>query len=129
MKIVIAFLFVLLLCPLRTVQAQENKKIIVMNQYWAKEGMIDEVYNHRLYASEVRKNLGLKVGRVLLITKSDNESAHVIWECEYPSIEAREKDTQLLMESAQFDEVMEKMGTLIDDFRRTIYEVSITNQE
>jgi len=99
MKIVIAFLFVLLLCPLRTVQAQENKKIIVMNQYWAKEGMIDEVYNHRLYASEVRKNLGLKVGRVLLITKSDNESAHVIWECEYPSIEAREKDTQLLMES------------------------------
>lgn len=127
MKTCKAFLFVLLLCPLINVQAQESKKIIVMNQYWAKDGMIEEVYNHRLYASQVRKNLGLKVGRVLLNTKTDNESAHVIWECEYDSIEARNKDTQLLMESGQFDEVMEKMGTLIDNFERTIYEVSMTN--
>ena len=97
-----------------------------MNQYWAKDGMIEKVYKHRLYASEVRKKLGLKVGRVLLITETDNESAHVIWECEYSSIEDREKDTELLMESGQFGEVMEKMGTLIDNFKRTIYEVSMT---
>ena len=127
MKIFKAFLLVLLLCPLINVQAQESKKIIVMNQYWAKDGMIQEVYEHRLYASQVRKNLGLNVGRVLLTTETDNESAHVIWECEYSSIEARNRDTQLLMESGQFDEVMDKMGTLIDDFERTIYEVSMTN--
>jgi hypothetical protein len=127
MKTCKAFLFVLLFCPLIHVQAQESKKIIVMNQYWAKDGMIEEVYKHRLYASQVRRNLGLKVGRVLLISKTDNESAHVIWECEYASIEDRNKDTQLLMESGQFDEVMEKMGTLTDHFKRTIYEVSTTH--
>ena len=126
MKTFKAFLFVLLFCPLINVQAQESKNIIVMNQYWAKDGMIEEVYKHRLHASEVRKNLGLKVGRVLLITETDNESAHVIWECEYSSIEDREKDTELLRKSGQFGEVMEKMGTLIDNFKRTVYKVSMT---
>lgn len=100
----------------------QGKKIIVMNQYWAKEGKIEEVYQHRLHASEVRKQLGLAVGRVLLNTSTDGEGPHVIWECEYPSKEAREKDTELLDESGQFDAVMEKMGTLIDKFQRTVYE-------
>ena len=107
--------------------SQENKKIIVMNHYWAKDGKIQDVYEHRLYASQVRKNLGLAVGRVLLKAETDNMSAHVIWECEYPSNEAREKDVQLLSESGKFDDVMKKMGTLIDKFERTIYKVTITN--
>lgn len=47
--------------------AQETK-IVVMNKYWAKEGKIEQVYNHRLFASEIRKKLGLAVGRVLLST-------------------------------------------------------------
>ena len=122
-----AYLIALVLSPLINVQAQDSKSIIVMNQYWAKDGMIEEVYNHRLYASQVRKNLGLKVGRVLLITDTDNESAHVIWECEYSSMEDRENDIRMLTESGLFEEVMDKMGTLIDDFQRTIYEVSVTN--
>ncbi len=99
----------------------QEEKIIVMNQYWAKDGKIEEVYQHRLYASEVRKNLGLAAGRVLLNTDPEGESPHVIWECEYPSMEAREKDVQLLGETGQFDEVMEKMGTLIIKFKRTVY--------
>ncbi len=127
MKIFKAYVIVLFLTPLMNVQAQDSKEIIVMNQYWAKDGMIEEVYKHRLYASQVRKNLGLKVGRVLLITEADNESPHVIWECEYDSLEDRENDIQMLTESGQFEEVMEKMGTLIDDFKRTIYEVNETN--
>jgi len=127
MKELKVLLIALLLCPLLNAQSQESKSVVVMNQYWAKDGMIEEVYAHRLYASQVRKSLGLKVGRVLLNTEQDADAAHVIWECEYSSIEAREKDTKLLMDSGQFDEVMEKMGTLIDKFERTIYEVSTSN--
>lgn len=127
MKTIKILLFALILCSLIPVQAQESKKIVVLNQYWAKEGKIEEVYKHRLYASEIRKKLGLAVGRVLLNTKLDGESPHVIWECEYSSIEAREKDTKLLIESGQFDDVMKKMRTLIDKFKRRIYEVSTTH--
>jgi hypothetical protein len=106
-------------------QAQE-KKIVVVNQYWAKNGKIQEVYQHRLYASEVRRELGLAVGRVLFNADTTDESSpHVVWECEYPSIEARKQDIQLLRESGKFDAVTEKMGTLIDNFQRTIYETEI----
>lgn len=121
MKSCILFLLCILLLVSSNLLAQE-KKIIVMNQYWSKEGKIEEVYQHRLYASEVRKQLGLAVGRVLLNTSTDGEGPHVIWECEYASKEARKKDTELLDESGQFDAVMKKMGTLIDKFQRTVYE-------
>lgn len=126
MKILKILLFALLFSSLNFAQAQESKNIVVLNQYWAKDGKIEEVYQHRLYASEIRRKLGLAVGRVLLNTELDGKSPHVIWECEYPSIEARKKDTKLLLESGQFDDVMEKMGKLIDKFERRIYEVTIT---
>ncbi|MTI40236.1 hypothetical protein [Fulvivirga lutimaris] len=116
-----SFLLLLLTVFLVSNSLAQDSKIIVMNQYWAKEGKIQEVYQHRLYASEVRKKLGLAVGRVLLNTEAEAGSPHVIWECEYPSNEAREKDIQLLTESGQFEDVMEKMGTLIDKFDRSIY--------
>lgn len=102
----------------------QNKKIVVMNQYWAKDGKVQEVYQLRLHASEIRKELGLPVGRVLLKTTAAGESPTVIWECEYPSNEAREKDVQKLRESGKFDEVMKEMRTLADKFERTVYETS-----
>ncbi len=107
--------------------AQETR-IVIMNKYWAKEGKIEEVYQHRLYASEVRKKLGLEVGRVLLNTEPNGESPDVIWECEYPTKEARDRDTQLLNESGQFDEVQKKMGTLTTRFERTVYKISTGNK-
>ncbi len=105
-------------------KVQEKNKIIVHNYYWAKEGKIDEVYTHRLYASEVRKKLGLAVGNVLKRSENDGELAHVIWECEYSSEEARREDVRKLTESGAFDEVTKKMKTLISKFDRGVYGVN-----
>jgi len=64
-KIVPLLLLVFFLGFLTTEAQEEDTTIIVQNYYWAKEGKIDEVYAHRLYASQVRDSLGLAVGRVL----------------------------------------------------------------
>jgi len=117
------FLLFILFTPFSDLMAQETS-IVVMNHYWAKEGKREEVYQHRLYASEVRKNIGLEVGRVLLNTETKGESPDVTWICEYQSKEARDKDVQLLQNSGQFDEVMKKMDTLTDKFERTVYKIS-----
>ena len=107
--------------PTDTNPVSADRPIIVQNYYWAKEGKIQEVYEHRKYACEVRKNLGFAVGRVLLRKDSQGGLAHVIWECEFPSEAARQEDIRLLSESGAFEEVMEKMGTLIDKFDRATY--------
>jgi hypothetical protein len=118
-------LFVLILCSFSlTALAQERKTIIVQNYYWAKEGKIDEVYAHRLYASEVRDSLGLAVGRVLKRIGTNSSLSHVIWECEYPSEEARKEDVRLLTASGAFEKVTKKMGTLIEKFERGVYKVN-----
>jgi len=97
--------------------------ILVQNYYWAKDGMIDEVYEHRMYASHIRDSLGLAVGRVLLNKAEDGKQAHVIWECEYINEEARKEDIRLLDESGAFEGVMLKMNTLISKFERGVYQL------
>ena len=108
----------------KTAETQEDKSIIVQNYYWAKEGKVDEVYAHRLYASQVRDSLGLAVGRVLKRIETYGELSHVIWECEYSSEEARNEDVRKLTESGAFEKVTEKMGTLIDKFTRGVYKIN-----
>lgn len=127
MKTKTFFLLFIIFTLSSDLMAQESR-IVVMNHYWAKEGKIEEVYQHRLYASEVRKKLGLAVGRVLLNTETKGESPDVTWECEYQTKEARDKDVQLLQESGQFVEVMKKMDTLTDKFQRTVYIISTSNK-
>ena len=100
---------------------QDSDRILIQNHYWAKEGKIQEVYEHRLYASSVRKKLGFAEGRVLLRKSNNSSLAHVIWECEFESEEARQKDIRLLTETGEFEEIMDKMGTLIDKFERATY--------
>ncbi len=103
---------------------QEKNTIVVHNYYWAKEGKIDEVYARRMYASEVHKELGLAVGRVLKRTKAEGELPNVIWECEYSSEETRNEDVRKLTESGAFDSITKKMETLIRKFDRGIYRVN-----
>lgn len=116
-------LLLLLFWP-SSILSQENQTIIVQNYYWAKEGKIDEVYTHRLYASQVRDSLGLAVGRVLKRIDTNGKLSHVIWECEYTSEKVREEDVRKLTESGAFEKVTKKMGTLIEKFSRGVYRVN-----
>jgi len=122
-KLVLMGLTVLFLSssPFKTA---DERPIVVQNYYWANAGKIDAVYAHRLYASEVRDSLGLAVGRVLKRIGTDGELSHVIWECEYPSMEAREDDVRKLNESGAFEPVTKKMGTLIEKFSRGVYYIN-----
>ncbi|VAV85766.1 hypothetical protein MNBD_BACTEROID02-704 [hydrothermal vent metagenome] len=121
MKYFITILLLVFFLSFSTTEAQENQPIIVQNYYWAKEGKIEEVYTHRLYASQVRDSLGLAVGRVLKRIGTHGELSHVIWECEYPSEAARKEDVRKLTASGAFEKVIEKMGTLIEKFSRGVY--------
>ncbi len=124
MKKIVPLLILVLFLGSSTIEAQEDQAIIVQNYYWAKEGKIDKVYAHRLYASEVRDSLGLAVGRVLKRIGTNGELSHVIWECEYSNEAARKEDVRKLTESGAFEKVTEKMGTLIDKFARGVYKVN-----
>jgi hypothetical protein len=52
-----------------------------------------------------------------------NEQPDVIWECEYPSIEARERDAKAVTATPEFQAVQKHMATLIRRFERGTYEV------
>jgi len=124
MKIIISLFALIFVSSAAIKEHLKKEAIVIQNYYWAKEGNIEEVYQHRLYASEVRKKLGLAVGRVLKRVDSKGNLSHVIWECEYESEEAREEDIRKLTESGAFNEVTQKMETLIDKFDRGMYYIN-----
>lgn len=121
----LTLLFVLgILCSCTHTESKNENTILVQNYYWAKDGNIDAVYKHRLYASHVRDSLGLAVGRVLKRIGTEGELSHVIWECEYANEAARVEDVRKLTETGAFDPVTEKMGTLIAKFARGVYKIN-----
>jgi hypothetical protein len=79
-------------------------------------------------ASDVREKLGLARGRVLrrvLDLQADKQLEalpDVIWECDYPNLEAREADVARLNNSKEFDDLERHMNTLIANFSRVIFE-------
>lgn len=99
--------------------------IIVQNYYYALPGKAEEVFELRQHASEVRAKLGLRRGRVLRRISApkseDNAGPDVIWECDYPSQAAREKDVARLSQSAEFEEVEKHMDTLLRKFDRAVF--------
>ncbi len=104
--------------------------IVVQNFYYALPGKAAEVYALRLHASDVRAALGLPRGRVLRRTtdepKPDPSSPipDVIWECEYPTLAAREIDVATLGRSKEFERVEERMDHLLRKFARATFEPS-----
>ncbi len=99
--------------------------IVVQNYYYALPGKAEEVFELRLHASEVRAKLGLQRGRVLRRISAPKSEADagpdVIWECDYPSQAAREKDVARLSQSTEFDQVETQMDTLLRKFDRAVF--------
>ncbi|MBD2705853.1 hypothetical protein IC229_34970 [Spirosoma sp. BT702] len=116
------FLVVLLSGISGNVAAQVADTILVQNHYYPKPGKEDEVYKWRLHASEVRSKLGLPKGRVLKKLNGTG-GPFVIWECEYPSPEARQKDVAVLDQSEEFKQVQAHMTTLLDKFERYVFSI------
>lgn len=103
--------------------ARADDAVVVQNFYYPKPGLEREVLKTRLEASAVRKRLGLEVGRVLLRAQDVDGQPYVIWECDYPSLSAREKDAAAAEGAADFRAVQAKMRSLIERFERTVWSV------
>ncbi|HXV63355.1 MAG TPA: hypothetical protein VEK15_21830 [Vicinamibacteria bacterium] len=96
--------------------------ISVLNAYYPSPEREEDVLSHRIHASEVRGSLGFPEGRVLYrISQGDLPS--VLWQMDYADLEARRRDSEGIGATAEFQEVMEKMGTLIRSFERGIFEI------
>ncbi|SHI03003.1 protein of unknown function [Chryseolinea serpens] len=100
---------------------QSNAVIVVQNYYYPKPGKELEVLETRRRASQVRAQLGLPVGRILQRTVESTAQAFVVWECEYPSLQAREDDVKRLDQSEEFKKVQDHMGTLLEKFDRGVW--------
>lgn len=117
-------LFFLLIGTQYWVSAQDDgRAIIVQNHYYPKTDNYEAVLQLRLRASEVRKKLGLNVGIVLENTDSKTGEPFVIWQAEYPSLQARDEDVAQLSTSEEFSEIQQKMGTLLARFERSVWYV------
>ena len=99
-----------------------DRRLIVQNVYYPKDGLEDEVLATRLEASAVRRELGLEAGRVLRRVDGAEGGPYVMWEAEYGSQAARLTDVAAL-DGTDFDAVASHMGTLLDRFGRTVWEV------
>jgi len=101
--------------------ADAAEPIVVQNLYYPKPGLEADVLRTRLEASAVRRKLGLQVGRVLSRTNPTTGEPYVIWECDYPSLEAREKDAAAAENAPEFKAVQARMSPLLARFERSVW--------
>ena len=74
-------------------------------------------------ACAVREVVGLKRGTVLHKVDPMDGGPDVTWQCEYTSIEERERDLKVRADSSEFEEVRKHMRTCYDRFDRHFEEV------
>lgn len=109
--------------PANAEEIAAQSRVLVQNWYYPKPGQEGAVLATRLEASNVRKQLGLAVGRVLLRVSDEDGGPLVIWECEYPTLAARESDSAAAVGTKEFSAVQAKMRGFIERFERKTWEL------
>lgn len=97
--------------------------VVVQNRYFIKSGQEAEGLRTRRAASAVRTSAGRPAGRILVSVDSSDGAPNFIWECDYPSLEAREEDATWAEGSPEFTALREHMGTLLERFERAVFEL------
>jgi hypothetical protein len=96
---------------------------IERTHYYAKPGKADEVRQTRGRACDVREAIGLKRGTVLHKVNQLDKGPDVTWQCEFSSIEERDRDLQSRADSPEFEAVRKHMRTCYDRFDRHFEEI------
>src|SRR6267378_77085 len=99
--------------------------IIEQTAYYAKPGMAETVYQHRLHASDVRQKIGLPAGRIFRRVGGEGELPDVIWQLEYANEDEMNRDLKARAQSREFEEVRLKMRTLRANFSRGFYQPAV----
>jgi hypothetical protein len=102
-------------------KAAEEKMIVEATNYFAKEDQADEVLKQRRKATEIRRQLGLDPGRILVRTEGNGPD--IRWECSFASREAYDADRAARATSPDFEAARKRMHTLLERFERHVYEV------
>lgn len=94
--------------------------ILEATNYFAREGQAGAVLEQRRKATEIRCELGLDPGRILI--RLEGTGPDVRWECSFASREAYEADMAARGGSQAFANARKAMHTLIERFERHVYE-------
>ncbi|MBB6469760.1 hypothetical protein [Aminobacter carboxidus] len=92
--------------------------IVEATNYFAREGQADEVLKQRRKATEIRRQLGLEPGRILV--RMEGSGPDVSWECDFVSREAYDSDRAARASSPDFEAARKQMHTLLDKFERHV---------
>jgi hypothetical protein len=103
-------------------QADGHRRVLAQNRYYAKPGQAAAVLATRLEASAIRKTLGLPAGAVFLAQGDPGEGPTVVWECEFPTVEAREADRARAEAAPAFAAVQRRMRDLTVKVERLSWE-------
>lgn len=95
--------------------------IVEATNYFAKEGLMEEVLAQRHRATEIRRSLGLRPGNILI--RREGNGPDVRWECSFETPGAYEADRAARAASAEFETARKTMHTLLERFERHVYDV------
>jgi hypothetical protein len=93
--------------------------IVEATNYFAREGQAAAVLEQRRKATEIRRELGLDPGRILV--KLEGAGPDVRWECSFPSLQAYEADMTTRGGSQAFSDARKAMHSLLDRFERHVF--------
>ncbi|WP_269932024.1 hypothetical protein [Aminobacter sp. HY435] len=94
--------------------------IVEATNYFAREGQAAAVLEQRREATELRRELGLDPGRILI--RLEGNGPDVRWECNFASREAYEVDMAARGGSQAFADARKTMHTLLERFERHVYQ-------
>lgn len=94
--------------------------IVEATNYFAREGLAAAVLEQRHKATEIRRELGLDPGRILI--RLEGNGPDVRWECSFASRDAYEADMAARGGSQAFADARKAMHTLLERFERHVFE-------
>jgi hypothetical protein len=102
--------------------SKEGAVITAFNFYHAHAYQADAVLRQRLYASDVREQIGIPRGTVIARTSGPAYLPDVIWHQDFDDVAAHERDMDARAASAEFERVRAGMRKLIRRFARPLFE-------
>jgi hypothetical protein len=96
--------------------------IVSFNFYYARPGLADAVLRQRLLACDVRDDLKLPRGRVLVRQTGSTDLPDVIWEQRFEDVNGHLSDMDVRAGSAEFEAVRAGMRQLCRRFERPLFE-------
>ena len=97
--------------------------IVSFNFYYARPGLADAVLRQRLLACDVRDDLKLPRGRVLVRQSGSADLPDVIWEQPFADVNGHLADMDVRAASPEFEAVRAGMRQLCRRFERPLFEV------